>query len=198
MAHTIWIPREDRLGDLICSGSPDQIARAFHPQVDRIVRGTLRRPHDPDLLVSATSDALLAICRYRSGFRRESSASTWVHVIARRAAQKCAAREGLRTRTVTVLDPEALARIADRAVESKPFRSAEEAGEVLGALIPNPAWRRIWLLANDPAQRMSNEEIARRTGYTVASVGVVLSRVRRRLNRDRPHGSVRWSRARGL
>ena len=78
MAHTNWIPGEDRLGDLICSGSPEQIARAFHPQVDRIVRRTLRRPHDPDLLVSATSDALLAVCRYRSGFRRESSASTFV------------------------------------------------------------------------------------------------------------------------
>jgi RNA polymerase sigma factor (sigma-70 family) len=198
MAQTHWIPGEDRLGDLICSGSPEQIARALHPHVHRIVRRTLRRPHDPDLLVSATSDALLAVCRYRSGFRRQSRASTWIHVIARRAAQKCAARESVRARTFTVLEPEALARIADRDVGSEPFRSAEEAGEEVGALIPNPAWRRIWLLANDPAQRMSHEEIARRTGYTIASVGVILSRVRRRLNHDRSRVSVHWIDARGL
>lgn len=176
-------PEEDGLGELIGSGTPDEIARALQPQVRRVVARTLSGDSDPDLLTTATNDALLAVCRYRSSFRNESKVSTWVHVIARRAARKCAGRERSRLACISLLDPESLERVAKDFLVAPQFRGAAEAREVLGALVPNESWRRIWLLANDPNLGLSREEVARRTGYTPASIGVILSRVRSRLNR---------------
>jgi DNA-directed RNA polymerase specialized sigma24 family protein len=175
-------PEEGGLGELIGSGTSDQIARALQPQVRRVVARTLFGDSDPDLLATATSDALLAICRYRSGFRRESKVSTWVHTIARRAARRCAVRERSRRSRIFLLAPESLERVAEDLTTEPQVRGAAEARIVLEALVPNESWRRIWLLANDPDLDLTREEVARRTGYTPASIGVILSRVRGRLN----------------
>jgi DNA-directed RNA polymerase specialized sigma24 family protein len=198
MAQSTWNPGEDPLGDLIRFGTPDQIARELHPHVRRVVGRALPHPLDRDLLASATNDALLAVCRYRAGFRREAKASTWVYVIARRSALKCAVKERARTRDLRLVDPAELARIADGRGRLEEHRCGEEAVEDLLALVPNAAWRRIWLLAHDPSGRASHEEVARRTGYTAASVGVILSRVRSRLNRARRGATVHGDPARRL
>ena len=187
MSRIECVPEEGELERLIRSGTSDQVARAFHPHVRRIVLRTLSGDCDPDIVVTATTDALLAVCRYRSSFRNEAKVLTWIHVIARRAARKCARREHARTCRIRLVDPATLAEwTAERALVRPQARQSVEAREALAALIPNESWRRIWLLANDPDLCLSRAEVARLTGYTTASVGVILSRVRGRLNDVHP------------
>lgn len=192
MSRIEGVPEEGALEDLIRTGTADQIARAFHPHVRRIVVRALSGETDPDLVTTATSDALLAVCRYRSGFRREAKALTWIHVIARRAARKCAGRERARMSLIHLVDPASLTVwAADRVVVQPQVRQAVEAREILASLVPNESWRRIWLLANDPDCGLSHAEVGRLTGYTAASVGVILSRVRGRLNGVHAKGGPR-------
>ncbi len=59
-----------------------------------------------------------------------------------------------------------------------------EAVEILEVAVPNPVWREIWLLHNDPGQGLSARELAQRTGYSVGTIAVILSKVRRRIREE--------------
>jgi DNA-directed RNA polymerase specialized sigma24 family protein len=177
---------EDPLGDLIRSESPEQIARVLFPHVRRIARSVLVG-RDPHLIETAAADAVMAVCRYRSGFRGQSKASTWVHTITRREAIRHARQESKRTAVMVSCNDEFDRGCpADVPTADPPLFSAREAMEMLRELVPNPAWRQIWFLWNTPGTPRSREEVALLTGYTPASVGVILSRVRSRLNRVLP------------
>jgi RNA polymerase sigma factor (sigma-70 family) len=173
--------RGDPLGDLIRTGDPEFIACVIYPGVRRVVGRILTR-RDPDLIETAAGDAVLAVCRHRSGFRGQAKASTWIHAIARRAALRCASRDAAYRARLLSWSEEADREERDerRALVPCPL-SAREAIETLEAAIPNPDWRRIWLLWNDPRARRSHAEIAALSGYTPGSVSVILSRVRARI-----------------
>ena len=177
------VSREDLLAELVRSGDSDSVARAFYSVARHAVSAFLFNP-DPDIVETATSETLLAICRYGHTFRGDAKVSTWVRCIARREAARCAQREaGSRAGTESLADEGVRRRVeASCVVVSRP-RAVAEAIEHLRERIPNPNWRRIWLLANEPGRHRSHEEVGRLTGYTPNSVAVILSKVRSLLNR---------------
>lgn len=170
--------RGDPLDDLIRTGPLERIARVLYPHVRRIA-GSILAGRDPDLIETAAGDAILAICRHRNSFRGRAKASTWVYTIARRAALRCARREATyRARILSWNDEIDRGELDEgRALLPCPL-STQEAVETLEQAVPNPDWRQIWLLWNDPEVKRSRAEIASLKGYTAGSVGVILSRVR--------------------
>ena len=172
---------EDPFADLIRSGDPESIARAFHPAVRGLVRAYLFTA-DPDLIETATSESLLAICRYRHTFRGRARAWAWIRRITVREAARCAKQEARARPPGTLpIDDSRPASIMEALARQAPSLPSEAVAD-LRARIPNPAWRRIWLLWHEPGARRTHEEIARLTGYTPGSVAVILSRVRSLLN----------------
>jgi RNA polymerase sigma factor (sigma-70 family) len=164
------------LGQLIRTGSPESIARAAYPVVRRMAASVLRGG-DEALVETAAHDALLAICRYRAGFRGDSKATTWIYPIVRRAAGRAARRWSAHE----VVDP-VLAAGADPSPPAAPDPLARRAARAeLCRAVPNAEWRRVWLLHHEPGAHRTHEEIARLTGYTPGSVAVTLSRVKRRI-----------------
>lgn len=172
---------KEYLADLIRSGDPDTIVRELYPVARRMVAGVLR-VSDPHLLDTATHDALLAVCRYRYTFRGESQVTTWLYTVARRAALRTV--KHFRSLESSVLDPRPL---SERALGGwvgcvRPDPEARIAArELLGQLVPNPDWRRIWLLWNEPGCLRTHGDVARLTGYTEGSIAATLSKVRRQI-----------------
>lgn len=158
------------------------------PLVDEMVRVALRFPREgrlhpdrEDLVAESAYAALRNITRYRSGFHGgcEREARAWLWAVCRNAARREAGRQGRRLRPLVVTDPVALALTIDRAVRHRPEDGADlRDPDLLARLIPNPVWRRIWLLHNRPGEALSCEEIAAVTGYRPGSVEVLLSRAR--------------------
>jgi DNA-directed RNA polymerase specialized sigma24 family protein len=174
--------RGDPLDDLIRTGPPERIARVLFPHVHRIASCILTG-RDPDLIETAAGDAVLAVCRHRDDFRGRAKASTWIYAITRRAALHCARREAAyRARTLS-WNEESDRELLDEGRAPLPCPlSAREALEALERAVPNPDWRQIWLLWNDPETKRSHAEIASLKGYTAGSVGVILSRVRAQIS----------------
>lgn len=173
--------RGDPLDELIRWGDPEQIASVLLPRVRRIANCVLRG-RDRDLIETAAGDAILAVCRHRAGFRGHARASTWIHTITRRAAIRCARRDAAyrgRLRSWgerTDLGPPDWS----SALAQHPL-TAREAIEILEEAVPNPAWRQLWLMWNEPEATRSHAEIASLNGYTPGSVAVILSHVRARI-----------------
>jgi DNA-directed RNA polymerase specialized sigma24 family protein len=178
-------PAEDHLGDLIRSATDDTLVRGLRADVERMVRSVIG-VRDPHLVQTAANDALLAIVRHRRGFRGDCRASTWLYVVARRAALRAVGREQRQARRELrwAGDPAGIGpgarqlELAAAASEGPGPGAALVARELLQELVPNPTWRRIWLLYNDPELRLSHAEIAARTGRTPGTIAVTLSRVR--------------------
>ena len=166
----------DHLSALIRSGNRDKIARELEPLVRRMVTSVLRTS-DRDLIETATSDTLLAVCRYHATFQGRSRPTTWLYTIARREALRV-----LRTSFTFVSLEEHTGADALARLSTTPHVSvASDAWIDLQIAIPRPEWRRVWLLANAPSPRRSLSEVARLAGYTQGSVTVILSRIRRAL-----------------
>lgn len=177
------MPKGDCLAELISSGDRESLARGVYPLVERTVRGYLY-VQDSDVIQSAVSDAVLAICRYRHTFKGGTRASAWVRRIATREAARYARRERRHRRGAVSLGDEAARLNAERqASHSSHPLARHDAMRSLTRQVPNLAWRHIWLLWNQPGSRVSYEHIGRLTGYRPASVPVILSRVRVALNR---------------
>jgi RNA polymerase sigma factor (sigma-70 family) len=168
---------QDRIGHLLRSAPDDDLARNLHADAEGIVRSVLGA-RDPHLIQTAVNDALLAVVRYRRGFRGDCRASTWLYVVARREALRVIAREARRARNELSIDGAQLNRLTADATSDAHPGSALDARDLLDELVPNPAWRYIWLLYNDPRLRLSHAEIAARTGRTPGTIAVTLSRVR--------------------
>jgi len=166
----------DSLARLIRSGNPEKTARELYPVIRRMVKSVLRGG-DPWLAETATHDALLAICRYHHTFRGTSKASTWLWVVARRSAGRCAQRHRPPDSEVLLEDVET---VVPQVGVPDPL-SATDALDLLARAVPNPDWRLIWLLWNEPGAARTHEEVARLTGYTVGSVEATLSKIRRRI-----------------
>lgn len=168
----------DRLAELIRSGDTEALARELYP----LVRGMVCRAVgslDRDLVTTATTEAVLAICRHTGSFRGEAKATTWVYRIARREAIRRARREKAHR---AACGPDGAEPAPDRRAGHPANLSRDEALAALGLHVPNPDWRLIWLLWNEPGRLRTHEDVAALTGYTPGSIAVVLSRVRRRLN----------------
>ena len=73
----------DPFSALIRSGDCERIARELYPLARRYVSSVLRQSDD-DLIETATSETLLAVCRYHGTFRGKSSSKSWLYTIARR------------------------------------------------------------------------------------------------------------------
>lgn len=171
--------REHAVGDsltVLRSGDRDRIARELYPLARRMVISVLRTS-DPDLIETATSDTLLAVCRYHETFQGRSRVETWLYTIARREALRAAAASW---RWLS-LDDESAADLLAGLATWPDTAAPSDAWVELRTAVPRPEWRRIWLLANEPGVRRTLAELARRTGYTEGSVAVILSRVRKRL-----------------
>ncbi len=167
----------DRIGDILRIAADDELANALYADAEGIVRSVLGA-RDPHLIQTAVDDALLAVLRYRRGFRGDSRASTWLYVVARREALRIVTRETRRAQYELSLDGASFDQLP--ALESSDSHPAAALTglELLNELVPNPTWRQIWLLYNDPCQRMSHAEIAACTGRTAGTIAVTLSRVR--------------------
>ena len=164
------------LDQLIRSGCPESISRAAYPVVRRMAASVLRG-RDEELVETAAHDALLAICRYHASFRGDSKVTTWIYPIVRRAAGRAARR----WRAAAAVDPAlAAASVSVRPASPDPLAHRAAHAELRRA-VPNPAWRRVWLLHHEPGANRTHEEVARLTGYTPGSVAVTLSRVKRRI-----------------
>ena len=74
------IARADRIGDLLRSAGDDQLVREIFNDVKAMAHSVLGAC-DSHLLLTVTHDALLAVLRYRHGFRGDSRGSTWIYVI---------------------------------------------------------------------------------------------------------------------
>lgn len=160
----------DPLAELIRSGDAEAISRELYPVVREMVKSVLRDA-DPHLTTTAAHDALLNVCRYHRTFRGSSRATSWLYIVARRAA--------LRARRASVPPPGEVPLDEVRAGTDPPvFLRPDDALALLELAVPNPAWRRIWLLWNQPGAQRTHEDVARLTGYTPGSVQVTLSRVR--------------------
>lgn len=166
----------DHLSALILSGHRERIARELEPLVRRMVASVLRTS-DRDLIESATSDTLLAVCRHHTSFRGRSRATTWLYTIARRASLRVVRKDRAHA---LAFDPAGVDSGFPPSVPPAAFVS-RNAWTEFRAAVPHAGWRRVWLMANLPGVALPIPEIARRTGYTAGSVAVILSRVRRKL-----------------
>ena len=173
---------------LIRSGDAERIAEHFYPLVRSFVR-SIARSDSPELIETATADTLLAIARHGHAFRGEAQPTTWIYQIARRKALACMRREAAYRARICSTDDPAVSYEIDAVAQASIDPCARAIGlELLTALVPNDAWRRVWILANDPDLRLSDAEIAAETGYTPGSVAVIRSRVRQRLRRHLEDG----------
>lgn len=169
------------LSELIRSGDADKIVRALHPVVRRMV-GAAVRSRDADLLDTAAHNALLAVCRYHHTFAGRSRATTWLYTIARREALKCVRSASAVAQNLISLSDDDVSRTVESEFATTPaLGESLDAMKRLEALVPNPEWRQVWLLWNDPGTNRSHEDVARLTGYTPGSVSATLSKVRRDL-----------------
>jgi RNA polymerase sigma-70 factor (ECF subfamily) len=165
---------------LIRSGDAARIARELDPLARRMIRSILYSA-DADIIETAVSDGLLAVCRSGGAFRGESRVTTWLHTILYRAAMKSARDAARWSRYVSLDDADSARSVQDRTCTTPIPTATLEAWELLGDLVPSPDWRRIWILWNDPGVQRSHEDVARLTGYTPGSVATTLSKIRRRL-----------------
>ena len=173
----------DPTADLIRSGDAERIAEHFYPVVRSFVRRFIA-PCAPDLIETAASDTLLAICRYGHTFRGRSRPTTWIYQIARRKALACLRSEAAyRARFCSADDPAVTQEIALASRVTVHPRARRVGIELLASLVPNRAWREIWIMTNDPDLLLSDEETAAATGYTPGSVAVIRSKVRQRIAR---------------
>ncbi len=169
---------EEHLADLIRAGDPETIARELYPAAHRMVAQVLRAS-DPDLLDTATHDALLAVCRYRHTYRAESKVTTWLYRIACRAALRCTRQSQQWYDHHLGVPGECDLPLLEISASLAPsVRVSAEALEILAVAVPNQDWRRIWLLWNEPGVQRTHEEVGRLTGYTPGSVAATLSKVR--------------------
>jgi len=181
----------DRLAELIRSGDTDLLSREIYGLVERIVRRAVGSS-DRDVVTTATTETVLAVCRHARSFRGDSHAATWIHTIARREAFRSARCE--RARRMPSIDDGSHSEAIRLGEETSPCSRAD-ALATLASLVPNDDWRSIWLLANEPGPRRTHAEVAALTGYTPGSIGVILSRVRallgpaRRVRPARTHSS---------
>jgi DNA-directed RNA polymerase specialized sigma24 family protein len=181
---------EDRLSTLIASGDREAIARALYPRARRMVASVLRTL-DRDLIETATSETLLAVCKYHHTFRGRSRVTSWLYRIAFREAQRV-----LRSRyTLVSLDELAVGREVRGGVTPADAGAALEAWEEVLAAVPRRSWLEIWILANEPGRHRSAEAIAALTGYSARSVPVILSRIRTRLAKGAFSAALRCSSA---
>jgi RNA polymerase sigma-70 factor (ECF subfamily) len=168
---------DDRLSALIASGNPEAIARGLYPHARRMVASVLRTS-DLDLIETATSETLLAVCRYHHTFQGRSRPTSWVYTIARREALR-ARRTDPPYASLDELDAGAL----EGWVALPDAGACMEAWEEVRVAIPHREWRTVWFLANEPGKRRSPEAIAALTGYSPRSIPVILSRIRTSLAR---------------
>ena len=167
--------------DLIRSGDAERIAEHFYPLVRSFVRSIVRSD-SPELIETAAADTLLAIARHGPAFRGHARPATWIYQIARRKAWACLRREAeYRARTCSTEDPAVSCEIEVAVSVSIDPCAREIALELLAALVPNHAWRRVWLLANDPDLRLSDAEVAAALGYSPGSVAVIRSKVKQQI-----------------
>lgn len=171
----------DHVGRLLHDEHDDEaLARELIADVTSIVRSVLG-PRDPHLLQTAAHDALLAVIRYRDGFRGDARGSTWLYTVVRHEALRVARRESRRGAVEICVGEEGEHLLHEARATAATPDATLIGWELLRELVPNRDWRKLWLLYNDPDQRMSHEELARASGRTVGSVAVTLSRVRGRL-----------------
>lgn len=181
---------EDWLADLIRTADPETLARRLLP-IARSVVAVILRGRDPHLIETAASDTVLAVWRYRRTFRGDARATTWLYRIAKRAAVRASRREAAHRAFLVPLEDDAVRRAVDarHRTEHRPLvRGA--ALRRLALLVPNPDWRRIWLLHGDPALRLTDREIAEITGYTKGSVTAIRSKVVGLIRRAVREGSL--------
>lgn len=167
---------EEHLSTLMRSGDHDLLARELYPIARRMVSSVLRTT-DRDLIETATSETLLAACRYCHKFEGHSRITSWLYTIARREAL----RAWKSTPDHVVLDDVAIAEYVDTAAATQDDTGYRDACRLLHTAVPRAEWRRIWLLENASGGRRSRSEIAEMTGYTEASIAVILSRVRKQI-----------------
>ena len=173
------VPRStDPLASAIQADAPEHLARTLYPHALLFARRVLGGG-DPHLVTTAAHDAILDVVRYRHTFRGDSRASTWLFTITRRAVIRCAKREARQSSDESSLSVGSVSREAEaRAAETLDPIAVVTAKSHLVATVPNPRWRTVWLLHNDPGGAASIEEIAARLGYTPGTVAVILSHVR--------------------
>lgn len=181
MPALLRLEDRDCASALIRSGDAERIAEHFYPLVRSFVR-SLVGSDSPELIETAAADTLLAISRHGHAFRGHARPTTWIYQIARRKAWACLRREAAcRARTCSTDDP-AVSYEIEMAVPVFTEPCARQIGlETLAALIPNDAWRHVWILANDPELQLTNAGVAAMTGYSAGSVAVIRSKVRQRL-----------------
>ncbi|MBM3320841.1 MAG: sigma-70 family RNA polymerase sigma factor [Candidatus Eisenbacteria bacterium] len=175
------LTRVDPLAELIRSGEEEEVARRLLPIARKMARAVLGLA-DPDLVATAANDAVLAACRNGRRFEGRSRATTWLYAITRRAALRCMSKEnGWKSWEEIGGNGNPAASHALASATSPIARTLAQ--EHLCTAVPNEEWRRIWLLRNDPKKRLSQEEVARLTGYTPGSVAAILSKVRKRIEK---------------
>ena len=169
--------RAERIGALLRHAPDDELVRELLADVEAIVRSVLG-PRDPHLLLTAAHDALLAVVRYRHGFRGDGAASTWLFTLTRREALRAVGREARRQRLEIALDDEAFEGAMRSLATTTTPDAALVATETLEERVANPDWRRIWLLYNEPGAGRDHAAVAGLCARTERTVAVTLSRVR--------------------
>lgn len=169
--------RAERIRRLLHHASDDELVRELLADVEAIVRSVLGH-RDPHLLLTAAHDALLAVVRYRDGFRGHGAASTWLFTVTRREALRAVGREARRQRVEVALDDDSF----DGAMQALATTTAPDAAligvEILEERVSNPDWRRVWLLYNEPGVGRDHATVAALCARTERTVAVTLSRVR--------------------
>lgn len=169
--------RAERIRGLLHHASDDELVRELLADVEAIVRSVLGH-RDPHLLLTAAHDALLAVVRYRDGFRGDGAASTWLFTVTRREALRVVRRESRRQRLEVTLDDESFDGVTQRLSTTTAPDAALIATEILEERVANPDWRRMWLLYNEPGVGRDHATVAALSARTERTVAVTLSRVR--------------------